>query len=141
MKFRYSSHSSNLKKIYFRVINHITILVKDRLKAAEFYSDILGLEIIEKGKHRWIKIDDQYIHLAQNSGLPTKNSFAHFCITVDDLPTFIKKLIAKNIQVFDFDDNMSKTDINTNLDKKIRLFFIHDIDGNLIELTDTNNDF
>jgi catechol 2,3-dioxygenase-like lactoylglutathione lyase family enzyme len=122
-------------------INHITILVKDRLKAAEFYSDILDLKIIEKGEHRWIKIDEQYIHLAQNSGLPTENSFAHFCIAVADLPTLIKKLIAKNIQVFDFDDNLSKTDINTNLDREIRLFFINDIDGNLIELIDTNNDF
>ncbi len=30
-------------------LNHITILVSDRLKSANFYSDILGLEIVEKG--------------------------------------------------------------------------------------------
>lgn len=122
-------------------INHVTILVSDRLRSAEFYSEVLGLEIIEKGKSRWIKIGDQYLHLAQDSGQPIKNSFYHFCISVSDIILFAKTLIAKGIDVFDLNDKIEKVDINQNLDRKYRQFFMNDIDGNLIELCDKDSEY
>ena len=122
-------------------LNHVTILVSDRLKSAEFYSNILGLEIVEKGKSKWVKIGDQYLHLAQDSGLPTKNSFYHFCISVNDVISFVKTLIAKGIDIFELNDKIDKVDINQNLDKEYRQFFMKDLDGNLIELCDKDNEY
>ena len=122
-------------------LNHVTILVADRLKSAQFYSEVLGLKIVEKGKSRWIKIGDQYLHLAQDSGKPIKNSFYHFCIEVEDVIDFAKNLINKGVDVFDLNDKIEKTDINENLDKEYRQFFINDPDGNMIELCDKNNEY
>ena len=122
-------------------INHITILVSDRLKAAEFYQNILAMEIIERGKSRWIRVGDLYLHLAQDSGEPIKNSFYHFCVSIDNLPEYLNKIISKGVEVYDLDENMQKTDINVNLDKKQRQFFINDQDGNMIELIDNSNEF
>ena len=122
-------------------LNHVTILVANRLKAVEFYSSNLGLETIEKGKSRWMKIGDQYLHLAQNSSKPIKNSFYHFCLSVNKIIPFIEKLVTKGIDVFDLDKDMIKKDINQNFQKKDRQFFINDLDGNLIELIDENNEY
>ncbi|MBN1263441.1 MAG: VOC family protein [Candidatus Pacebacteria bacterium] len=122
-------------------INHITILVSNRLKSAKFYSEILGLEIAEKGKSRWIKIGDQYLHLAQDSGKPIKGSFYHFCIEVKNVIDFVKKLISKGVDVFDLNDELNKVNVNQNLDRKHRQFFINDPDGNMIELCDKNNEY
>lgn len=122
-------------------LNHITIVVTDRAKAVEFYSETLGLEIVEKGKSVWMKIDDQYIHLAQNSGQPVKNNFYHFCISVGSITLYVKKLIAAGVDVFDLNGNMEREDINQNLDKEHRQFFINDPDGNLIELVDIDNEY
>ncbi|PLX27246.1 hypothetical protein C0583_04390 [Candidatus Parcubacteria bacterium] len=122
-------------------INHITILVSDRLKAADFYSNLLEMEVVERGKSRWIKIGDQYLHLAQDSGDPIKDSFYHFCVSINNLSDYLKRIIAKKVEVYDIDDNMQKTDINENLDREKRQFFINDQDGNMIELIDENNNF
>ena len=122
-------------------LNHVTILVSDRLVSSKFYSEILGLEIVKKGKSRWIKIDNQYLHLAQDSGQPIQNSFYHFCISVKNVDSLIEKLIIEGIDVFDLNDEIEKVDINKNLDKKYRQFFINDPDGNLIELIDENNKY
>jgi len=107
-------------------INHITVLVKDNFKALDFYVDKLGFEkVIIKGKHCWAKVGDIYIHLAQNSGLSTKNSFQHFAIIMKDLPSYIEKLKSRGV-------NVEIRDLQ---------YFIRDIDGNLIELIDENNKF
>lgn len=107
-------------------INHITILVKDNFKALDFYVSKLGFKKkIINDNHCWAKIGDIYIHLAKNSGLSTKNSFQHFAICVENLSQYIEKLRKNCVDV----------------EIKDKQYFIHDIDGNLIELIDENNKF
>jgi catechol 2,3-dioxygenase-like lactoylglutathione lyase family enzyme len=106
-------------------INHITVLVKDNYKALDFYADKLGFEKIIVDKHCWAKVGEIHIHLAVGSGSPTKDSFQHFCVAVDNLPEYINNLKKKDVQV-------EKTEYQ---------FFVKDLDGNLIEFIDMNNKY
>lgn len=108
-------------------INHITILVRDNKKAAEFYSNILefGKIKIVRNKHYWVQIGDVYIHLAMNSGEPVKDSFYHFAVEIDDLEAYVRMIESKGVHVR----------------KDNEQFFIRDLDDNLIELIDSQNNF
>lgn len=122
-------------------INHITIPVANRDRAARFYADTLGLEIIEKGTSKWVQVGEQYIHLAQTSGLLAKHSFYHFCISIAEVKKQVEKLILVGIDVFDLSDTLDIVDMNDNLDRPNRQFFFRDPDGNLVELIDEKNEF
>lgn len=122
-------------------INHITIPVANRDRAARFYADTLGLQIIEKGTSKWVQVGEQYIHLAQNSGLPANHSFYHFCISIAEVKKQVEKLMLAGIDVFDLSDTLDIVDMNDNLDRQNRQFFFHDPDGNLVELIDEKNEF
>ena len=108
-------------------INHITVLVEDNKAAAEYYVNVLELgEIKLVGEnHYWLLIGDTYIHLAANSGEPVKNTFYHFAVEIDDLQSYLKRIESKGIEV----------------KRDEWQFFIHDLDGNMIELIDSNNKF
>lgn len=107
-------------------INHITVLVKNNFKALDFYVEKLGFEkLVIDDKHCWAKVGDVWIHLAQNSGLPTQNSFQHFAVSVKNLSEYTKRL--------------NEADVKVEVDGS--QYFIHDIDGNLIELIDENNKY
>jgi catechol 2,3-dioxygenase-like lactoylglutathione lyase family enzyme len=107
-------------------INHVTLLVKNRDESEKFYTEILGLDKKEVGNSLWIKIGDQYIHLAENSGEPVPNTFYHFGIEIDNLSDYLKKLKEKGVEFFYFSENKLAN-------------FIRDPDGNLIEFIDTND--
>jgi len=109
-------------------INHITLLVKDKQKAEDFYTKVLGFDKKESEDYLWIKIGDQYIHITDKSGRPVKNTFYHFAIEVDDLFEYVKKIRSRGADVFDF----SKSRLQS---------FIKDPDGNLIEFIDTKDNF
>lgn len=108
-------------------INHITVLVKDNKAAADYYSNTLELgEIrIVNENHYWVTIGDVYIHLAANSGKPVRDSFHHFAVEVDDLSSYLQKIESKGVDII----------------REDKQYFIKDLDGNLIELIDSNNDF
>lgn len=122
-------------------INHITILVSDKDRAREFYTNILGLEPVSAGKSLWMKAGNQFIHVSKSSGDPVTGTFYHFAIEVDDFNTYINDLIQKGIEVFDLDSDLQKVKVNTDLDDKTRQFFVNDPDGNIVEIIDTNNPF
>lgn len=122
-------------------INHVTILVSDKDRAREFYSNILGLEPVHIGKSLWMKAGDQFIHVSKNSGNPVTGTFYHFAIEVDDFKTYIYDLIQKGVEVFDLDSELQKVKVNAELDDSTRQFFVHDPDGNIVEIIDTNNPF
>lgn len=121
-------------------INHVTILVSNKDRAREFYTNVLGLEPVNVGKSLWMKAGSQYIHVSQNSGNPVAKTFYHFAIEVDDFKTYLHDLIQKGIEVFDL-DNLQKVKINTDLEDETRQFFVNDPDGNIVEIIDTNNPF
>lgn len=122
-------------------INHVTILVRDKEKAENFFTEILGLEKINVGKSLWIKIGDQFIHLSNSSGAPVTNTFYHFAIEYKNLLDVVKSIIAKGVDVFALDEEMLPIMINSELEKEGRQFFVRDYDGNLIELVDVENKF
>jgi catechol 2,3-dioxygenase-like lactoylglutathione lyase family enzyme len=122
-------------------INHVTILVGDKERAEKFYTEVLGLEKLNIGKSLWIKVGEQFIHISDNSGAPVPNSFYHFAIEFENFQEAIKNIISKGVDVFNLDDEIHPFNINTDLEKDNRQFFVRDYDGNLIELVDTKNKF
>jgi len=121
-------------------INHVTILVKDKNKAREFYVNILGLEEYRVGKLLWIKVGNQFLHLTENSGNSIGNSFYHFALEAENVDGYISDLRGKGVKFFSFDAHGGKIEI-TGDEAKERQFFIEDPDGNLIEFLDTANHF
>ena len=74
-------------------INHITIVVKNKNEALDFYFNILGLEKLNVGKSLWAKIGKQYIHINENPNHSFQRSFQHFAIEVDNLIPYLEKII------------------------------------------------
>jgi len=122
-------------------INHVTIVVNNKPEAENFYCNVLGFRKLQVGKSLWVKIGDQYIHINENPNLLRLDTFHHFAIEINNLIPYLKNLIKNNIEIFDLDNNMTKLDINTNLDKPGRTYFAHDPAGNLIEFIDSFNQF
>ncbi len=122
-------------------INHVTVLVRDKQKAEEFYTHTLGFEKVNVNNRLWIKIGKQYIHLTNNSGNPHIHSFHHFALAIENLQEQLTQLVAKGLEVFDLDADRRKIMVNTNFETPQRQFFIHDFDGNLIEFIDASNPY
>jgi len=122
-------------------INHVTILVSDKDRARDFYTNILGLEPVHVGKSLWMKAGNQYIHVSRNSGNPVSGTFYHFAIEVDDFQNYINNLIQKGVEVFDLDSNLQKVKVNADLEEKTRQYFVNDPDENIVEIIDSKNQF
>lgn len=122
-------------------INHITLLVTDKIRSEDFYVKRLGLRKQLVGKSLWIGVGDQFLHITQNSGPSIAGTFYHFAIGVEDLETYLLEIIGKGIDVFDIDENNQPVRINQELDTPKRLFFVRDPDGNLIEFIDAKSSF
>ena len=122
-------------------INHVTLLVKNKIETEKFFTQLLGLEKYDAGGRLWIRVGEKFLHISENSGVPTRNSFYHFAIEVDNVEDCAREIVAKGVKVFDLDENEHEILVNTEFDKPIRQFFLKDPDGNLIELIDINNQF
>lgn len=130
-----------MNKIRATKINHITILARDKNRAEKFFTEILGLEKINISNSLWIKVGNQFIHISDNSGESVSNTFYHFAVEYENLLEVVADIIAKGVDVFDFDSKMHQIRTNTELDKENRQFFVRDYDGNLVELVDAKNKF
>lgn len=122
-------------------INHVTLVVKNKDLAEDFYFKKLGLERVIVSKSLWAKVGQQFIHISENSNSNIQQSFAHFAIEVDNFQSYIKQLVCNGINIFDFDPNLNKVDINQNYNKMNRCFFAEDPFGNIIEFIDSSNTF
>jgi len=122
-------------------INHVTVIVANKKDAADFYFYILGFERIDVGKSLWAKVGNQFIHINENSEFVNQESFSHFAVEVENLKSYLEELIKKGVEVFDLSSQLQKTDINANLDKTGRNYFIKDPSGNIIEFIDKSNSF
>lgn len=122
-------------------INHVTIVVRDKNEAENFYFNVLGLEKLCIGKLLWVKVGNQYIHINENPNVRTTKSFHHFAIEVEDLKSYLGNLMDKGIEVFDLGDNLEKININSDLGKDNRNYFIEDPSGNILEFIDSSNQF
>ncbi len=125
----------------FKGINHITVVVKNKTEAERFYFDLLDLERLDVGKSLWARVGKQYIHINENPNLEKVKTFRHFSIEVEGLKPYLVSLINKGVDVFDLDGNLEKTDVNSNLDKEMRNYFVEDPSGNIVEFFDSSNVF
>ncbi len=123
-------------------INHVTILVADKQRSEDFYTNVLGFEKQNGiGSALWIKVGEQFIHITTNSGAPVPGTFYHVAIAIEHLKIYLQGLIANGVDVFDLDSNQQQIRTNVDLDVQIRQFFVRDPDGNLIEFCDVSNPF
>ncbi|PIR41339.1 MAG: hypothetical protein COV31_01790 [Candidatus Yanofskybacteria bacterium CG10_big_fil_rev_8_21_14_0_10_46_23] len=108
-------------------IEHVTLLVKDREKALAFFKDVLDFDHELVDKHAWVIVGDQYIHITEDSGETTTDTFYHFCIEREDIDDYANKLKDRGVELIDEQPGAS--------------FFVKDLDGNLIEFSKPRNRF
>jgi glyoxylase I family protein len=109
-----------------KAVHHVSINVADVDRAAAFYVDVLGLtrrtdrpELGVAGA--WLDAGGQQVHLI--NGTPAPAVGQHFALLVDDLDAAVADLRARGLRVSD------PSPVGTG-----RQSFVHDPDGNLIEI-------
>ncbi len=107
-------------------IEHVTLLVSDRQKTIDFFTDKLGFDYKFVGRHAWIIVGSQYIHITENSGKPVGGTFYHFAIERANLVEYANQLRKKGVELID--------------EVHGRSFFVRDLDGNLIEFVQPYKD-
>ncbi len=100
-------------------IEHVTLLVKDRGATLDFFKEKLGLDHKYVGKHAWVIVGEQHIHITEDSGLPVDGTFYHLAIEREDLDEYITQLKKSDVAIIDENPGFN--------------FFVRDLDGNLIE--------
>ena len=114
--------------IRLKRVNHLTYNVKDKQRALQFWEDVLGIKRIpsqvEMDHIIWLQLPSgTMVHLVENPEAPSKPSH-HGAFEVDDIEAAAKALQAKGVET---------TAITTRKDGQ-RVFFLHDPDGNRIEI-------
>jgi len=117
-------------------LDHLVLTVSDIDKAITFYVAVLGMEEVRFGTHRVaLRFGNQKINLHQPD-TPTSPKATHptigsadLCLIVDTpLETVIQELAEKNI-------SLAKGIVErTGATGKLRSIYLHDPDGNLVEL-------
>ena len=131
-------------------IDHITIVVSDLDRSADFYSQVLGMKLVERPNFpipgRWLQLGDIQIHLnlageaGGEAGLPYLNAKPrsngfHYAFAVDDCDAAAERLCALGHEVFD--GPRSRPD-------GVRQCYLYDPDGHLLEICTplpSDNDF
>jgi catechol 2,3-dioxygenase-like lactoylglutathione lyase family enzyme len=108
-------------------IHHSSILVTDMARARQFYAGVLGLPEIERPANftlpvAWFEVGDEHIHLIPSSS-PDVISPRHFALHVEDARAAREHMRSQGIEI-------RETDVIAGADR----FFIHDPDGNNIEI-------
>ena len=108
-------------------IDHVSVLVTDLGRARAFYRDILGLNEVPKPKvfdfvALWFDLGGQQLHLLQKPAADTPSP-RHFALHVPDTMAARKHFAAHGVP----------TDETVTIPGADR-FFVHDPDGNRIEI-------
>ncbi|MCT4190442.1 VOC family protein [Elizabethkingia anophelis] len=118
-------------------IDHIVLTVADIEKTVQFYTEVLGFELVTFGDNRKaLRFGNQKINLHQKGHefepkalYPTPGSADICFITETNVEDVLKKLQAKNIQIT---EGIVE---RTGALGKIRSVYLRDPDSNLIELS------
>ncbi|MCL1679699.1 VOC family protein [Elizabethkingia sp. HX QKY] len=118
-------------------IDHIVLTVADIEKTVQFYTEVLGFELITFGDNRKaLRFGNQKINLHQKGRefepkalFPTSGSADICFITETSIEDVLKELQAKNIQIT---EGIVE---RTGALGKIRSVYLRDPDSNLIELS------
>jgi len=124
-------------------IDHITIVVSDLDRSANFYTQVLGMELVDRPNFsipgRWLQSGEMQIHLnlaGEDGGEPgvpymganpRSNGF-HYAFAVEDCDTAAETLRDMGIEVID--GPRSRPD-------RVRQCYFYDPDGHLLEICTT----
>lgn len=123
------------------ILNHIAVYVNDLQKSTDFYSNIIGLEIIEEpfkdGKHTWFTLGSQgHLHLISGAKKGMEQIKArHLCFSVASIEEFISNLEKNKINYTNW-EGVGK--IPTVRVDGVKQIYFQDPDGYWLEI---NNDY
>jgi catechol 2,3-dioxygenase-like lactoylglutathione lyase family enzyme len=108
-------------------IDHVSVLVTDLARSRHFYRDVLSLKEIAKPrtfdfKALWFELGNQQLHLLQKPA-PDTRSPRHFALRVTDMPAARAHFRSHGVEI-------QETTPIPHCDR----FFVHDPDGNRIEI-------
>jgi catechol 2,3-dioxygenase-like lactoylglutathione lyase family enzyme len=108
-------------------IDHVSVLITDVERSRRFYCDLLGLKEIAKPRTfgfvaLWFQLGDTQLHLLQKSQADTRSP-RHFALRVQDVQQARTYIRERGIP-------LEETTLIPACDR----FFIHDPDGNRIEI-------
>ena len=111
----------------FTQLDHVSVLVTDVARSRRFYRDLLGLKEIPKPRTfdfvvLWFDLGNMHIHLLLKDK-PDTISARHFALRVADATTARTYFAERGVPV-------QETTLIPGADR----FFIHDPDGNRIEI-------
>lgn len=87
-------------------IEHIGIAVRDLDRSIKFYTEILGMKLVERVDNPglqigFLQIGDSQLELLRHQEAPegygTDGTLAHLAFTVDDIDAVVEKLKANNV--------------------------------------------
>ena len=111
----------------FKGVHHVSLNVTDAAESTRFYTEILGLELLERPDFpfagAWLAAGGQEIHLLEVDEF-TAPEGQHFALRVDDLDSTVTELAARGVT----------TSTPSEIDGVCRQSFFKDPTGNLIEL-------
>ena len=120
-------------KVKIAQINHVTTMVKDTVRAMEFYNNLLGIKQIQSQVDNpaitWLQLDNGVmVHLIETAEAPAKPGNIHHAFQVDNLEETQEILENNGFEI---------------LRGGIRYdgqayFFIEDPDGNSVEFCTTS---
>ena len=123
-----------VKKNKINFLDHVALEVRDLNKAIDFYTEIMGLDLMDTPKSvkengvQWLHLNDQQaVHLVENSEMKPEN-IAHVALNVDDVSEWRKTLEAQGVEITPAKFNMYRAE----------RFFILDPSGNRIEILKWN---
>jgi catechol 2,3-dioxygenase-like lactoylglutathione lyase family enzyme len=108
-------------------IDHVSVLITDVERSRRFYTHVLGLKEIPKPRSfdfvaLWFELANQQLHLLQKPQ-PDTRSPRHFALRVKDVPA--ARVYFRNLGI---------TPEETTKINQCDRFFVHDPDGNRIEI-------
>jgi len=120
-------------------INHLSIMVRDLRRSADFYRQVLRLPEIEckvgKPNIRWFGIGDgQSIHLIEGDfGATYVTMSTHLCIAVNDLDGTVAHIAATGTRYSDLARNEGRIHVRRD---GVRSIYLQDPDGYWLEISD-----
>lgn len=117
--------------------DHQSLVVTNLMKTGDFYKEVFGFEEIphpeNKPGFRWFNMfGNSQLHLIKKDFKTfEKNKSMHLCLAVGDLESFIERLVAKNIDFYDWPGNKASV---TDRADGIKQIYIQDPEGYWIEI-------